>query len=242
MRIKHIFTALICLLVFVYLAALPLQERKAFAQNTNLQIAANNLNLSQGQEIGFVYEAFLTPQQEPGEEKDTPKYIPPKFQSTAPSLLRNERKSRGHGTVKFTKDLSKVFVDVQVEGVNIKDINMFHIHCGKPDELGPILVDFALAGDIQQNFADNSFSVVVTNEILEKTLNAASDPLGVFLTGCLIEPDKGNAPDKLDKSKKVKTVSGMEQYAKRSELYFNLHTKGQTYFGDIRGKIVPVKS
>ncbi|HLP87501.1 MAG TPA: CHRD domain-containing protein [Nostocaceae cyanobacterium] len=232
MRSKYIFTVLICLLAFVCLTVLPLQPKKAFAQS----------KIPKGEEIGSVYEAFLTPQQEPGEEKDTPKYIPPKFQSTAPSLLRSERKSKGHGTVKFTKDLSKAFVDVHIEGVNIKDINMFHIHCGKPDELGPILVDFALSGDIQQNFADNHFSVVVTNENIEKVVNSPNDPLGVFLSGCLIASDAANAPDKLDKSKKVKTVSGMEQFARRSELYFNLHTKGQTYFGDIRGKISPVKS
>jgi hypothetical protein len=235
MRTKHIFATLICLLFFVCITVLTLQENKAFAQNQNLEP-------SKGQDIGLVYEAYLSPQQEPGEEKDTPKNIPPKFQSTAPSLLRNQRKSRGHGTIKFTKDLSKAYVDVQIEGINVKDINMFHIHCGKPDELGPILVDFALMTNIQENFADNNFSVVVTDESIEKTLNAASDPVGAFLTGCLIEPNQANIPNKLDKSKKIKTVSGMEQYAKHSELYFNLHTKGQTYFGDIRGKISPAKS
>ncbi len=41
---------------------------------------------------------------------------------------------------------------------------------------------------------------------------------------------------------KVKTVAGMEHIARRSELYFNLHTKGQTFYGDIRGQIHPVKA
>ncbi|MBF2009274.1 CHRD domain-containing protein [Chlorogloeopsis fritschii PCC 9212] len=237
MRSKYIFTALICLLVFVCLTVLPLQEKKAFAQKKNPQITSNqqskvNLNPSKNQEIGFVYEAFLSPDQEPGEEENTPKFIPPSFRSTAPSLPRNQRKSKGHGVVKFTKDLSKAFVDVQVEGVNPQEIVMFHIHCGNPDVLGPILVDFALSGNIQQNFADNRFSAEVTNTNIENTANSGRDILGAYLLGCPIESGK------LDK---VKTIAGMEQFARRSELYFNLHTKGQTFFGDIRGKLNPVR-
>ncbi len=232
MRIKYTLIALICLLFLSCLTILPLPIKPVFAQNQNL----SSIN---GDDIGLVYKAYLSPQQEPGEEKDTPKYIPAQFQSTAPSLLRNERKSKGFGTLKFTKDLSKAYVDVDIEGINVKDINMFHIHCGKPDELGPILVDFALVNDLQKSFPNNHFATVVTNTNIEQTLNASNDPLGVYLTGCLIEPDQAKLPEKLDQSKKVKTVSGMEQYAKRSELYFNLHTKGQTYFGNIRGKIGP---
>lgn len=238
MRSRYIFTTLICLLVFVCLTVFSVQERKAFAQTQNPAIAAKqqgktNLNPSKNQEIGLVYEAFLSPNQEPGEEENTPKLIPASFRSTAPSVSRNKRKSRGHGVVKFTKDLSKAFVEVQVEGVNSQDINMFHIHCGNPDVLGPILVDFALAGNIQQNFADNNFIAEVTNENIEKTASSGRDILGAYLLGCPIESGK------LDK---VKTVAGMEQFAKRSELYFNLHTKGQTFFGDIRGKLQLAKT
>ncbi|MEH1868146.1 MAG: CHRD domain-containing protein [Nostoc sp.] len=234
---KHILNALTCLLFFICLTVLPLQERKAFAQNINPEITSNqqlaiNLNPSNNQEIGFVYEAFLSPGQEPGEEENAPKFIPSSFRSTAPSVPRNQRKSQGHGLVKFTKDLSKAFVAVQVEGVNPQDIVMFHIHCGKPDVLGPILVDFALSGNIQQNFADNIFSTELTNENIENTTNSGHDILGAYLLGCPIGPVRWD---------KVKTIAGMEQFAKRSELYFNLHTKSQTFFGDIRGKLNPVQ-
>lgn len=85
------------------------------------------LNPSKGQEINFVYEAFLSPQQEPGEEEDTPRFTPKQFLSTAPSVPRNERKSRGHGIVKFSSDLSKAYVEVKAENVNPQDIVMFHI-------------------------------------------------------------------------------------------------------------------
>lgn len=192
----------------------------------------NALNLDAGQEIGAVYEAYLSPWQEPGEEKDTPGYIPAQFQSTTPSKLRSERKSRGVGRVRFTKDLSKAYVDVKIDGINISEINMFHIHCGRPDQLGPILVDFAMTTDIQKNFTDDSvMSVEVRDEHIEAEGHAGHGIIGEFTAGCPIVPGTKD---------KVKTIAGMEYIARKGELYFNLHTTGQTYFGDIRGRIVPV--
>lgn len=233
MRAKYIFTILTFLVIFVWVTVFPQPGINTFAQNINQSVASNppsqvNLNSSKGKEIGFVYEAFLSPHQEPDEEENTPKIAPPSLRSTAPSVPRNQRKSRGHGVVRFTKDLSKAFVDVQIEGVNPKDIVMFHIHCGNPDVLGPILVDFALSENIQQNFADSIFAAEVTNKNIEQTANSGRDILGAYTLGCPIESGKPG---------KVKTVAGMEQFAKRRELYFNLHTKGQTFFGDIRGKL-----
>lgn len=186
-----------------------------------------------GQEIGAVFEAFLSPQQEPGEEKDTPASTPKQFKSTAPSQLRSERKARGQGVLRFTKDLSKVYVEVRVENVDPKDVNMFHIHCGRPDMLGPILIDFALTGDIQKNLSDGVFSVELTNADIEKTLQSAKGVMGEFLTGCPIVPGLRD---------KVKTIAGMEHIARQGELYFNLHTYGQTYYGTIRGQLRPQAS
>jgi hypothetical protein len=183
---------------------------------------------AKGSEIGAVYEAYLSPQQEPGEEKDTPALTPAEFRSTAPSLLRNERKSRGYGIVRFTKDLSKVYVDVRVANVKAGDIVMFHIHCGKPDVLGPILVDLALTGDLPKSFEDNVFSAEITNEIIVKTSQSGHGVVGAFTAGC---PVGQGLPDK------VKTIAGMESIARQGELYFNLHTKGQVFYGDIRGRL-----
>jgi CHRD domain len=233
---KYIFTILIFLAIFAWVNIFYQQGIKAFAQNRNQSVVISqsskaNLNPSKGKEISFVYEAFLSPHQEPDEEENTPKIAPPSLRSTAPSLPRNQRKSRGYGVVRFTKDLSKALVDVQVEGVNSKDIVMFHIHCGNPDVLGPIIVDFGLSDNIQQNFADSNFVAEVTNQNIEKTAASGRDILGAYTLGCPIESGKLG---------KVKTVAGMEQFAKRGELYFNLHTKGQTFFGDIRGKLYQV--
>ncbi|MEM6432107.1 MAG: hypothetical protein AAF708_22915, partial [Deinococcota bacterium] len=57
------------------------------------------LNPARGQDIGSVFEAFLSPHQQGGEEEDTPRLIPAVFRSTAPSVPRNERSSRGHGVL-----------------------------------------------------------------------------------------------------------------------------------------------
>lgn len=193
-----------------------------------IQLPVVTLDPSQGQAIGYVYEAFLSPHQEPGEEKDTPALVPNEFRATGPSLLRSERLSRGHGVLRFTNDLSKVYVEVQVEHVNPEEVVMFHIHCGRPDMLGPILVDFALMDDIQDNLADGLFSVEVTNADIEKTSLSGHGVIGAFTRGCPIIPGLAD---------KVKTIAGMEYIARQGELYFNLHTKGQTFYGDIRGQL-----
>jgi hypothetical protein len=188
------------------------------------------LNAGAGKNIGSTYEAYLSPHQEPGEEEDTPAITPKEFLSTAPSVPRSQRTSRGHGTLRFSKDLSVAYVDVKIENVNAQDIVMFHIHCGKPDQLGPILVDLALMTDLPKDFADGVLSVVVTNADIVKAANSGHGAVGAFTAGCPI------VPGTLDK---VKTVAGMELIARHSELYFNLHTKGQTFFGDMRGQIHP---
>ena len=98
MRTKYIFTILIFLVVFAWVTIFPLQGRNAFAQNRDQEVASSqwstvDLDSSKNQEIGFVYEAFLSPHQEPDEEENTPKLIPPSLRSTAPSMPRNKRKS-----------------------------------------------------------------------------------------------------------------------------------------------------
>lgn len=214
------------------LAALPLLTPTVTAQAPALDPAA-------GAEIGWTYEAWLSPHQEPDEEANTPKKTPEVFKSTAPSKTRAEREAaghRGHGVVRFSRDLSRAYVDVKIEGVKVGDINMFHIHCGPPGVLGPILVDFALATDVQKNFQDDGvFSVEVTNALIAQTVAAGHGAVGAFTAGCVIpSPSLSGA-----KPSKVSTVAGMATIAAEGELYFNLHTVGQTYYGDIRGQLLP---
>ena len=77
------------------------------------------------------------------------------------------------------------------------------------------------------------FSVEVRNEHIVKTAGHVHDLVGAFTMGCVIpSPSLGSAMPV-----KVSTVAGMAELALERELYFNLHTTGQTYFGDIRGQI-----
>ncbi len=191
------------------------------------------LNPNKGQEIGSIFEAYLSPHQEGGEEEDTPDFIPAAFQSTAPSVPRNERQSRGHGVIAFTNDLSKAYVHVAIENVDPEDIVMFHIHCGRPGQLGPIIVDFALAGDLQEYLTDNVLALEIVNDDLVAAASHGEGLVGAFTAGCPIVP--ANPVDK------VTTIAGMETIAREGQLYFNLHTKGQVFFGDIRGKLQEVK-
>ena len=125
--------------------------------------------------------------------------------------------------LRFSRGLSRAYVDVRVDGIDPKTINMFHIHCGKPGILGPILLDFAQATDIQSNIADGMFTVEIKNEHIVKTSGHGHGLIHAFTAGCIIgSPSLGTI-----KPSKVSTVAGN----------FNLHTTGHTYFGDIRGQI-----
>lgn len=219
-------------------AAAPAPAASA-AKSAPATATSTALAPARGQEIGMVFESWLSPHQEGDEEEATPKTTPKQFRSTTPSMTRAAREAAGHrahGQLRFSKDLSRAFVEVKIEGIDPATVNMFHIHCGKPGILGPILVDFANATDLQQNLADGVFTVELKNEHIVATTEHAHGLLGAFTAGCLIpSPSLGSV-----KPSKVSTVAGMLQLALERELYFNLHTTGQTYYGDIRGQIHPV--
>ncbi len=178
----------------------------------------------------IVYEAFLSPAQEPGEESETPKPLEKSLGATKPSTPRAKRASRGWGRVRFSRDLSTALVDVEIKGVDPADILMFHIHCGPPGGLGPILVDLGKFGSLPQKLAQGKLSVQVTNDdltfvsMLPKLANLK------LPESCPVEPGYPI---------QVKTLSGMEYLARKGVLYFNLHTKAHTFYGEMRGQLSP---
>ena len=189
----------------------------------------------------MVFESWLSPWQEGDEEESTPRSTPTQFRSTTQSQSRAQREAaghRGHGQLRFSKDLSRAWVDVKVEGVDLSALTMFHIHCGRPGILGPIVVDFSQATNIKDNLADGTFSVELTNEHIVKTAQSGEGVVGAFTMGCVIpSPSLGSqAPVKYS------TIAGLARLARDGELYFNLHTTGQTYFGDMRGQLHPAGS
>lgn len=218
--------SLLCLSAVCLTAAPALADEVAPRDGITLDPAA-------GSEIGRIYQAWLSPLQEGGEEADIPALVPDAFRSTAPSVNRNDRVSRGHGTLAITRDLGRAYAHVKIEGVNPADIVMFHIHCGLPGQLGPILVDLGHGTDLPTAFADGELSVEITNEDLVAVLDHGHGLIGAFTAGCPILPALP-----MDR---VVTVAGLAQIAAEGELYFNLHTKGQVYFGDIRGQLAPLE-
>jgi CHRD domain len=144
------------------------------------------------------------------EESEMPKALQKSLGATAPSIPREERKSRGWGQLRFARDLSKAYVDVEIQGVNADDIVMFHIHCGPPNLLGPVIVDLGELGDPKKLLAGGKMS----GELNNKT---------VFM-------------------QQAKTLGALEHLARKGVLYFNLHTKAHTYYGEMRGQLYLVDS
>jgi hypothetical protein len=178
-----------------------------------------------------VYEAYMSPAQQPGEETEVPKPLEKSLGSTAPSTPRDQRKSRGYGQIRFAKDLTKAYVDVEITGVKAEDIIMFHIHCGPPGVLGPIIVNFGESESPAKKFVDGKFSVELTN----KNVTFVKDMPG--LKPSLPE----SCPAELGFLTQTKTLAGLEYLARKGVLYFNLHTKAHTYYGEMRGQIYAVQ-
>ena len=191
------------------------------------------LDPASGGEIGKIYEAWMTPDQEGGEEEETPALIPQMFRSVGTPVARADRPDRGYGTLAFSKDLSHAYAHIKIANVKVEDVTMFHIHCGRPGELGPIIVDFANNVSLQDGLADGELSVEITNKDIKAVLDSSQGMVGAMTMGCGI--NRG------DLTTKMVTVAGMATIAAEGELYFNLHTKNQQYFGDIRGQLWPVE-
>lgn len=207
----------------------PVAPRAELAPNPDFP-----LNPSKGTELGLVFESYLSPQQEGGEEEDMPKGAPKVFASTKPSTPREKRPGRGHGVVAFNKEFSRAYVHLALEGIDPKEIVMAHLHCGLPGQLGPIIVDFSKTGVISDYFADGRLDIEVTNRDLEMVIEGGEGLVGAFTAGCAIEP--------LAPGGKIQTIGGMAVVASKGHLYFNVHTAAQTFFGDIRGQLLPVKT
>jgi hypothetical protein len=180
-----------------------------------------------------VYEAWMSPAQEGGEETEIPKALEKSLGSTAPSVPRESRKSRGYGQLRFTKDLTRAYVDVEIQGVNPADILMFHIHCGPPNVLGPVVVDLGKAANASptKSFANGKFSVELSNKDI------------VFIKdmhGLKPAPPEG-CPAELGFPTQARTIGALDYLARKGVLYFNLHTRAHTCYGEMRGHLYPAQ-
>ena len=210
--------------------AKPTIAALAIAALASLAPSARAKDPAAGATTYTIYEAFMSPSQQPGEESEAPKALAKVtgLQSTAPSVPRAERKSRGWGQLRFTRDLTKVYIDVDVRGVNPADVLMFHVHCGPPGVLGPIVVDFGSLGSLPKLLANGKFSVELTNKDLTYVKQM---PMG--LKPALPE----SCPVEIGMPTQTMTIAALEYLARKGVLYFNLHTKANTFYGEVRGQI-----
>lgn len=184
-----------------------------------------------GEEIGLVYQSWLSPQQEAEEEADVPAGAPSQFLSTEPSTDRENRESRGHGTLAFNRELSRAYLHIEVANIDPEDINLAHIHCGRPGQLGPIMVDIGATGDLAEYFADGVLSYEITNKDIAAATHGHGI-VGAVTAGCpIVQVIPGD---------RHRTIAGMAHIAAEGELYINIHTVQQTFYGDIRGQLQPV--
>ncbi len=178
----------------------------------------------------YVYESFMSPSQQPGEESEAPKLVAKAtgLQATQPSVPREQRKSRGWGQLRFSRDLRRAYVDVEIKNIDPNDILMFHIHCGPPGVLGPIIVDFGKFGSLPKTLANGKLSV----ELTDADITYVKDmPKG--LKPALPE----SCPAELGLPTQSMTIAALDYLARKGVLYFNLHTRANTFYGEVRGQI-----
>jgi hypothetical protein len=166
------------------------------------------------------YQAFLSPQQEPG--PDTGSNI------------------RGVAEITFDAFLTKAHVEVLFFHINVDNITAFHIHCGPPSTLGPVIVnfaDFVASGDVRDLISNRRVSVTVTNDKLTFIDTLPDDPPDTprLPEGC---------PNNIFLPGQANTIAALEALARLGVLYFNFHTStfGDTseFFGEMRGQVYPV--
>jgi hypothetical protein len=78
-------------------------------------------------------------------------------------------------------------------------------------------------------------SVEVTDDLIVKSIGHSHNPTDALLNGCFIlgQETPGTKPAKFT------TVAGMLTLDLQGEIYFNLHTTAQTFYGDLRGQLSP---
>ena len=135
---------------------------------------------------------------------------------------------------------SRAYIGLKIEGLDPATIIMFHTHCGKPGVLGSTLVDFGLKQNLKVAFPAGGFSAEVLNEDLVAVWHNSHHSVVEFATmGCPI--GQFNPGELLKPFDRVKTIAGMAAIAREGELYLNVHTTGQQYFGAMRGQLEAVK-
>jgi hypothetical protein len=166
------------------------------------------------------YEAYLHPAQEPDPE------------------LKSQ--GRAYGRLRFPRNLSAGNINFQVSGIDSTNVTAFHIHCGSPGVLGPIIVDLGQFGNLTQTLKTGELAATVVNQGLTFVKQPPIPPKPG--SGKLTLPLPEGCPSDINfPVQQVNTIAGLEALARKGALYFNLHTKGHEFYGELRGQIYPVE-
>ena len=102
--------------------------------------------------------------------------------------------------------------------------------------LGPILIDFGLKQNLKTAFSTGVLSAEILNEdLVAVSQHSQHSVIGFATMGCPI--GQLNPGELLKPFARVRTIAGMAAIAREGELYFNVHTTGQQYFGAMRGQL-----
>jgi hypothetical protein len=137
------------------------------------------------------------------------------------------------GTISFDPYLTQAQINFYLTGLDPAEITAFHLHCGLPGQLGPIVINFNQFGAFNTSFVDGVFSVTVTDADVRE---ANWPPTKTGIPPACEKNAIGPAP--------ATTLAGIDALARVGQLYFNVHTgkgKDRTFvFGLIRGQVYPV--
>lgn len=155
------------------------------------------------------YEAYLSPQQEPADEANPP--------------ARDKNKARGYARLRFNKDLSRIFVDMELTGVAVSDLQTLHLACAAPGVVGPIVVDVGSLLGPSKLLASGKASFELTNKDVAFTTKVPKGMKPAVPEACGTEA--------------VVNVAAVEALARKGLLYVNLTSKNAPFYGELRGQL-----
>lgn len=188
--------------------------------------------------VSLMFEGLPASVHAQAQAQPTPTAGPPTSYIGYPSSAQEPNNAAGTtasaiGIIQFDPYLTQAQITFYLTGLDPSQITAFHLHCGLPSQLGPLVVNFNIFGDFTQTFNNGVFAVTLNDGDIEEQvwpINKNKLP-----KACLAN-SIGPAP--------TTTIAGLDALAREGQLYFNVHTgsgKDPTFvYGLIRGQIYPV--
>jgi len=160
------------------------------------------------------FKGFPSPQQEPGPSSGTT--------------------ASAKATIVFDAYLTQAQITFDLTNLNPSQISAFHLHCGLPGQLGPLVINFGNFGAFTSTFkkiGPNTYrfqQTVTDSDIDEQNFPPAPGPVPACAGNNI-----GPAP--------ATSIASLESLGRVGQLYFNVHTGSGTdptfVFALIRGQM-----